>query len=155
MILSWRIHARTHAVTIDPTRANQSYYVELICLSLCPVVGVAFWRSKRVARNCAQRMRPQGTGSNPLSGSIICPSVCPVVRPVVRGPFCDFCICILISTLGGPECRDAFISTSIKFGFQKYCFYVLRVSFWVSFWHPKPKCWNYLMVSVHEAIERF
>ena len=57
--------------------------VELICpslclsvyLSLCPVVLVDFWRSKRAARNCAQRMRPQATGSNPLSGSIICPSV--------------------------------------------------------------------------------
>ena len=52
--------------------------VELICMSVClsfylslfpsvylplwPVVCVAFWRSKRMARNCVQRMWPQATG---------------------------------------------------------------------------------------------
>ena len=56
------------------------------------------------ASNYAQRMRPQATGSNTLSGSIIfpsvrpsvhpsiCPSVCPYVCPVVRRTFSNFCI---------------------------------------------------------------
>ena len=56
------------------------------------------------------------------------------------------------TSISTPFCN---ILTSIKFGFQKYCFYVAQVSFWVSFWHPKPKCWNYLMVFVREAIKRF
>ena len=45
------------------------------CLSLCLVVCVAFSLSKRMARNCAQRMRPQDTVSNTLNGSRICSSV--------------------------------------------------------------------------------
>ena len=35
-----------------------------IYLYLCPVVHIDIWQSKRAARNCAQRMRPQTTGSN-------------------------------------------------------------------------------------------
>ena len=57
--------------------------VELMCLYLCisvflylyPVLRINFWWSKCVVRNCAQRMWPQATGSNPPSGSIICPSI--------------------------------------------------------------------------------
>ena len=56
-----------------------------------------------VARNCAQRMRPQATSSNPLSDSIICPSV----RPVVRGPFAVF-VFVFISSVGVQR-RGAFI----------------------------------------------
>ena len=48
----------------------------------------------RAARNFAQRMWPQATGSNPLSGSIICPSV-----RSSAGFFAIF-VFVLISSLG-------------------------------------------------------
>ena len=70
--------------------------VEIICLSVylyvcisvymspCLVICVYFWWSKRLAHNYMQRMRPQATGSNTLSVSIICPSVHLYIRPSVR-----------------------------------------------------------------------
>ena len=64
-----------------------------ISLSICLSVSLCLWSVVCVAffiihaaRNCVQRMRPQATGSNPLSGSIICLSV----HPVVHGPFVIF-----------------------------------------------------------------
>ena len=59
-----------------------------LCVSLYLFLSVwssasHFGNHKSVARNFAQSMRPEATGSNPLSVSIICPSVC----SVVRGPF--------------------------------------------------------------------
>ena len=71
-----------------------------------------FWAIIHVARNCAQCMRPQTTGSNPLSGSIICPSV----RPVVRGPFVVF-VFVLISSVGVQR-RNSFIPTLGSGGHQ-------------------------------------
>ena len=63
--------------------------VELLYLSVrlsvslygCPHQFLAIIHA---ARNCAQRMRPQATGSNSLSGSIICPSVRASVCPSVH-----------------------------------------------------------------------
>ena len=54
------------------SKSNMSMYLSLY---LCQVFRVAFWRSKPDAHNCAQRMRLQTTGSNPMSGSIIYPYV--------------------------------------------------------------------------------
>ena len=76
-----------------------------LCLSLCLSVSlslsldvhIAFWPSKRTAHNCAQRLLPQATWSNPLSCSIICPSVGLSVHPWI---FCDF-IFVLCSVLWG------------------------------------------------------
>ena len=51
-----------------------SVYLSL-CLSLCLFVCDFFCRSNRAARNCAQLMWMQDTGSNTLSGSIMFPSV--------------------------------------------------------------------------------
>ena len=62
--------------------------------------------------------------------------------------------CASLSPTQGNTVRDKTV-TSIKFGCQKYLFYVLRVSFLVSLWYPKTKCWNYLMVLVPEAINIF
>ena len=64
--------------------------IELMCLSFClsiyPYISVSlfislsgrpryFLANIRTDRNCEQRMRPQATWSNPLSGSIIYPYV--------------------------------------------------------------------------------
>ena len=51
-----------------------------ICLFFC----ANCWQWKRASRNCVWRMQLQATGSNPLSGSIICPSIRPSVRRSVR-----------------------------------------------------------------------
>ena len=81
----------------DPSGVQSSLYVcqslcAYFCLSVsmygCPRRILAIIRANR---NCVQHMQPQATGSNPLSGSIICPSVCPSVP---TRAFCDFCICI-------------------------------------------------------------
>ena len=78
-----------------------------MCLSVCLSVSLSGRPCRFLAiicadRNFAQGMQPQATGSNPLSGSIIfpsvrqsvcpvfCPVVCPFVRLVVRGPFAIF-----------------------------------------------------------------
>ena len=49
----------------------------------------------------------KATGSNPLIGSIIFPSVCPSGRPF----FLDYCICIHFQ-FGGAACRDIYISST-------------------------------------------
>ena len=61
-----------------PSGVQLSFYVPL-SISLYGRVRL-FLVIIVLARNCAQRMRPQATGSNTLSGSIIHPSVCPVIR---------------------------------------------------------------------------
>ena len=69
---------------VGSSRAYMSVYLSVfqsLHLYLCLVIRVTFWRSKRMARNCAHRMRPQATGSNPLNGSIICPYIRPSGRP--------------------------------------------------------------------------
>ena len=75
-----------------------------ICLYVCSSVCLYVTLSVRLhrflsimctARNCAQRMRTQDTGSNTLNGSIICSSVHLSVRLSGRPlEFCNFCICI-------------------------------------------------------------
>ena len=57
-------------------------------------------------------MRPKATGSNPLSGSIICLSVRPSIRLVVRRTFVIF-VFVLISSIG-VQCRDAFIPSGVQ-----------------------------------------
>ena len=61
------------------------YYfsVSLLSIRMSICLSLSIWSSasifgdcKSAARTCAQRMRLQATGSNPLIGSIICPSVC-------------------------------------------------------------------------------
>ena len=83
-----------------------------VCLSLCLSVSLynrprRFLAIIRAACNCAQRMRPQATGSNPLSGSIICPSVRLSGR---MRQFCNFGIFVLISSVGVQR-HDAFTPT--------------------------------------------
>ena len=126
------MHLSPHWGLKDPSGVQLSLYL-CMCLSVhmsvAPsvtlshfmVVRITFWQSKRVVRNCTQRMRPQASCSNPLSGSIICPfvclSVCPSVRPSVHPSvrlsvrpsgcpraFLPFCICINFQC-GGPASR--------------------------------------------------
>ena len=79
--------------------------------SLFLVAHVNFWISKSAARNCAQRMWLQATGSNTLSVSTIFPSVCPPGRPWV---FYIFCIYIDFEC-GGPALQSIYPHT----GFQR------------------------------------
>ena len=75
------------------------YFCVYFCFSVwlsAPIFG-----DQSAARNCAQCMRPQAMGSNPLSGSIIYLSVLP---PGCPRALCDF----LISSVG-VQLRDAFI----------------------------------------------
>ena len=75
---------------------------------------IVFWKSKCAAYNCTQCMRPQATGSNSRSGSIICLSVCPSVHMSVQlnvclysrlRDFCNFCISIDLQSGGlAPLC---------------------------------------------------
>ena len=78
-----------------------------VCLSVSPSLCISVSLSGCphhflviicTARNCAQRMWPNATGSNTLGGSIICPSVRPSCCPRA---FCNFCICINFLR-GGP-----------------------------------------------------
>ena len=89
----------------DPSGFQSSLCV---CLSvrsfLCPFVRMFFGNHKSAAHNCLQRMRPQTTGSNPLSDSIIFPSICPSICPQA---FFYFSI-LLISSVGVQH-QDAFI----------------------------------------------
>ena len=55
------------------------------------------------ARNCVQRMQPQATASNSLSGSIIFP----YLYPVIRRPFEIFIFVFVYSV--GIQCRNEFI----------------------------------------------
>ena len=104
-----------------PVGSSQAYmYVFLsLCLSGCPRRFLAIICA---ARNCAQRMQLQTTGSISLNGSIICPSVCLSGRPqafcavcmsvclyVFLQVFCDF-LFVFISSLGCQH-RYAFILT--------------------------------------------
>ena len=101
-----------------------------IFVSICPVVRVTFCRSKRAAHNYVQRMWPQAMGSNPLSGSIICPSVHPSIHPSIQSSagLLRFLYLYINSQCGGPAPRCIF--------FEIICLSlcpVVRVSFWLSF----------------------
>ena len=92
--------------------SNQDYmsFDPSVYMSLFPFVWVALFQSKRADHNCAQRMWPQATGSNPLSGSIICP----YVRPSSRlWDFFDFCICINFQCVG-PALRFVYPHTGVQ-----------------------------------------
>ena len=72
-----------------------NYLCQYICLSVSLSSRLRrFLYIIHTARNCAQGMRMQATGSNPLSGSIIFPSV----RPVIHGPF-EISVFVLISSV--------------------------------------------------------
>ena len=62
-----------------------------VSLYLCPRHPCRFLVNICAARNCAQRMRPQVTGSNTLNDSIIRLSF--HISGCLR-VFCNFCICI-------------------------------------------------------------
>ena len=107
LIFSVGVQHRDSFVNTMGSKGPQWCPVEHICLSislsLCLYVSIfglphCFLAIICATHNCAQRMRPQATGSNPLSGSIICPSVCPSILP---WDFCGFCICINFHC-GGP-----------------------------------------------------
>ena len=89
-----------HWIPSEPSGVQSSLYVHM---SWCLFVFL-FCRLRRflviicATCNCAQRMRLQATVSNPLSVSIIRPSVRPSCHPQA---FCDFCICINFQC-GGP-----------------------------------------------------
>ena len=81
------------------------------------------------ARNCAQRIWPQATGSDSLSGNIIFPYVRTSVRPVVREPFTIFYLYSIVLILEmininititsvGVQHSDAFIPTLGSVGLQ-------------------------------------
>ena len=76
-------HTGVQRIPVGLIQAYTSFYI-----SACLVVRIFFWWSKGAACNCAHRMRPQAMGSNPLSGSIICPSVRPSVRQYIRPYVC-------------------------------------------------------------------
>ena len=66
-----------------PMGSSQAYMS--VSMSLCLSVSLSGHLCFILVIICAshnfvQRMQPQATGSNPLSGSIICPFVCPSVR---------------------------------------------------------------------------
>ena len=79
----------------DPSGVQSIFYVYLaVSMSLCLSVSL-YDRLRRfldiicAARNCAQCVRPQATGSNLLNGKNVS------VRPSGRlRAFCDFFICI-------------------------------------------------------------
>ena len=84
------------------------YVLPSVFLSVSPYVSLSgclrrFLAIIRVARNCVQCMQPQATGSNTLSGSIICLSVCLVFHE----PFAFF-VFVLISSVVVQN-RGAFI----------------------------------------------
>ena len=81
------------------SRGPQWGPVDLICLSLCLYVRLPALLSgdhKSAASNYVKPMRPQATGSNPLSGSIIFPSAV----------LLQFFICIIFQC--GVQHRDIF-----------------------------------------------
>ena len=81
--------------------SSQAY--RSVCLSVCMYVSTSFHLSVSLSgrlhhflviicadRKFAQRMRPQDMGSNPLSGSIICPPVRSSAHPFVHQIFANF-----------------------------------------------------------------
>ena len=88
------MHTGFPRTPVGSSQVYVSVYLSL-CLSLCLVVRVAFWRSEHVDHNCVQRIQSRDTGSNPLSGSIICPPV----RLIVCGNF-EIFVFLLVSVWG-------------------------------------------------------
>ena len=89
------------------SRRSYIYFCISISLSLYPFLRITFWRSNCVTYNFVQRMRPQATGSNPLSEIIIYPSVRPLVRSSTG--LLRFFTCINFQR-GGPAPRFIYMS---------------------------------------------
>ena len=96
-----------------------------VSLSVSPYLCLSFWSSTSLfgnheiaARNFSQRMQPQSMGSNPLSGSMVCPSFHMFVRSSVG--LLRFFVFVLTSNVG-IQCRNAFIPT---LGSSQYYIYV-------------------------------
>ena len=88
-----------------------NYLCQYICLSVSLSSRLrCFLYIIHTARNCAQGMRMQATGSNPLSGSIILPSVRPFSCPWA---FWYFCICINIQ-YGVPASQCIYAHTGVQ-----------------------------------------
>ena len=89
VVLSTRppFHPSIHSVVCGPFSFLYFYSVflilEMITINISSWLSTSLFGKRSRDRNCLQCMRTHATGSNPLSGSIICPSV----RPVVHGPF--------------------------------------------------------------------
>ena len=87
------LESRAHRTPVGSRRAYMSVHPFVhpyVCISVsmhsCPC---RFLEIISMACNCAQCMRPQATGSNTLSGSIICLSF---VYLVVHRPFTILCL---------------------------------------------------------------
>ena len=106
LIYSVEVQCRNTFIPTLGSKGLQWVTVDLICPSICLSVCIFVSMSLYISvypsvsmyiclvvcvadRNCAQRMRPQATGSNTLSGSIICPSIYMFVR--LSGHLRDFC----------------------------------------------------------------
>ena len=99
-----------------------------VCLYLSPYLRISvslsghphlfFGNHEIAARNFSQRMQPQSMGSNPLSGSMVCPSFHMSVRSSVG--LLRFFVFVLTSSVG-IQCRNAFIPT---LGSSQYYIYV-------------------------------
>ena len=109
----------TH-IGVRRTPVGSSQYYMSVCLYICLSISLYLCLSVslsghphicltiiRVACNFLQRMRPQDILSNPLSGSITCPSVHPSVCPFVRDSFRIFVFAINSSV--GVQRRNSFI----------------------------------------------
>ena len=125
-----------------------------VCLSVRLYVSLyehlcCFLTIIRGANNCANRMRTQATGSNPLSGSIICPSVrmsihisvCVSFHPRA---FCDLVICV------NPQSRFQSTPVGSSWTYMSVCLSVslylcpfVRIAFWWSFAWPVITCSAY------------
>ena len=130
----------------DLVRSNREYmsfymYVSLyLCVSLCLSVWSyvsIFGNNKSAARNCAVSMRPQATGSNPLSSIIKFPSI--------QSSTCLLkCFVFVLKFQCGVQRRDAFIPTlgsrGPQWGLFKFIYLyvslylclVVSVTFWWS-----------------------
>ena len=103
------MHLSPHQGPKDPSTIQSSLCVLMclcisiyrnLCMFLCLFVRINFWQSKSVARNCAQRMRPQTMGSNTLSGSIIFMLIRPpcCLRTLLRSLYLDL-FPVLVSSI--------------------------------------------------------
>ena len=114
-------HLSPHCGPEDPSGFQSSLY---LCFSIHPSLFISVYMSGcpsiflaiiHASRKCAQRMRLQATRSNPLSASIICPSVCLSSCP---RSFFNFCICINFQS--GIPMSQFFLSTLFIIYFFKH-----------------------------------
>ena len=104
LVMKYNIYTSTISpnwIPNDLSRVQSRLYV---CLSIS-ISGhpCHFLVIVRVDCNCRQWLRMQATGSNTLSGSIICPSI----HPVVHGSFAIFGFVLIFSV--GVQCCDTIL----------------------------------------------